>query len=82
MKKFHHIWVGYGKKQMFVRAMWVHEDFLENYKTNLIAEHRARGWKKDFIFIENTQPCIEKEDGVGTIFAIGADGKSGTYRVA
>ena len=82
MKKFHYIWVGYGKNKNYVDAMWVHEDAVEAFKAAVIAEHRDRGWKKDFCFIENMEPCVADDNGRGSIFGIGANGKRGFYRVA
>lgn len=82
MKKFLYIWVGYGKNKNYVTAMWVHEDAVEAFKAKLIAKYRARGWKKDFCFIETMEPCFADENGTGTILGIGADGRLGDYRVA
>ena len=82
MKKFHHIWVGYGKNKNYVCANWVHEDAVEDYKAKIIAKHKARGWMKEFCFIENMEPCIADENGFGIIFGVGPDGEFGNYRVA
>lgn len=82
MKKFNHIWVGYGKNKNYVCAEWVHEDAVEAFKAEVVAKYRERGWMKDFCFIENMEPCVADENGFGSIWAIGEDGKHGVYRVA
>lgn len=82
MKKFRHIWVGYGKNKNYIDAMWVHEDAVEAFKKEVIAKYRERGWKKEFHFIENMEPCVAIENGSGSIFGVGANGERGFYRVA
>lgn len=82
MKKFHYIWIGYGKNKTYVNAQWVHEDAVEAFKKQFVAEHRARGWMKEFCFIETMKPCVADNNGPGAIFAIGPNGERGDYRVA
>lgn len=81
MKKFHHTWTGYGKNEQYVCANWVHEDAVEAYKANIVAEYRARGWQKEFHFRENMEPCMTNENGTAHIFGVGPDGELGRYRV-
>lgn len=81
MKKFHRIWVGYGKKQHYLLSYWVHEDVIDAFKEAVIMKYRAKGWKKEFCFIENMKPCVAKENSSCTIGAIGPDGKYGYYGV-
>jgi hypothetical protein len=82
MKKFHWIWIGYGKKQRFIHACWVHEDAIEAFKKAIVAKFRSMGWEKEFCFIENSSPCVAKENSSCHIGAIGPDGKYGYYGVA
>lgn len=82
MKKFHHIWVGYGKNENYVCAEWVHEDAVESFKAEIIAKYRERGWMKNFCFIENMEPCVADDNGGASIWAVGANGEPGVYGVA
>jgi len=47
------IWVGYGKNERYVCADKVAEDALDLYKKMIVNAYRAKGWTKEFHFIEN-----------------------------
>ena len=59
------IWVGYGKNESYVCADKVMEDALDLYKKMIVDAYRAKGWTKEFCFIENGRRMTvnEKQDG-------------------
>ena len=65
------IWVGYGKNESYVCADMVMEDALDLYKKMIVDAYRARGWKKEFHFIENgSRMTVSKKQNGFSGFAV------------
>ena len=55
----------YGKKETYISARYVLDEYVEEYKAETIAYYKARDWNKEFHFSETMRPVELTEEYTG-----------------